>query len=75
MVNFGTLLTFLHFIILIAINNCQDSVCNNGNCLDEVGGYICVCDADFTGKNCTERGINSTTVKHIYMVRCYVDVI
>lgn len=28
---------------------------NKGECVDEVGDYRCVCEAEYTGKNCQHR--------------------
>jgi len=33
------------------------TACQNGGvCLDEVGGYSCICTGNFTGLNCSEEG-------------------
>ena len=29
---------------------------NGGTCVDELGGYLCKCTANFTGTNCTDPG-------------------
>ena len=53
------------FLQHAGINECVLSVdaptspCqNNATCIDEIGRYRCVCVDDFTGVNCTEKGIS-----------------
>ena len=35
------------------INECQPDPCVNGNCTDQINGYICTCNAGYSGKHCS----------------------
>ena len=36
------------------IDNCKSSPCQNGECLNQVGGFTCKCNPGYTGKTCHE---------------------
>jgi hypothetical protein len=37
---------------VLDIDECASSPCINGECVDKVNGYTCVCDAGWTGTLC-----------------------
>ena len=42
-------------IFLLDEDDCTDAPCaNNGTCIDQVAGYICLCACGFTGSLCEE---------------------
>ncbi|MRA94342.1 hypothetical protein GH868_31010 [Bacillus thuringiensis] len=45
-----------HVLPSIANNECSSNPCrNNGQCVDLIGGYECICKGKHSGPNC-ERG-------------------
>lgn len=36
----------------VNINECENSPCHGGTCIDKIGGYICECGEGFEGKHC-----------------------
>jgi Notch-like protein len=34
------------------IDECSTSPCVNGNCMDEINGYICTCNPGYEGPDC-----------------------
>ena len=38
--------------VFLDLNECASGPCLNGECEDEDGGYVCVCDAGYTGLSC-----------------------
>ena len=43
---------FCYIWSLVEINECQSMPCVNGECVDEVNGYHCNCNAGYQGTNC-----------------------
>ena len=44
--------------LYVDVNECIDlTLCNNGTCINEDGGYSCVCESGYTGASC-ENGMN-----------------
>ena len=47
------LFNFNYIVIYVDEDNCVTATClNNGQCIDQVAGYICSCIAGFTGDRC-----------------------
>lgn len=42
------------YLPLTDINECLASPCVNGNCSNTLGSYTCICDAGWTGTNCSQ---------------------
>ena len=43
----------MNFFYFSDINECGSNPCQNGaTCNDELNNYTCICDSQFTGKNC-----------------------
>ena len=54
--------SFNALLFLTDINDCADSPCqNNGTCTDLVNDYNCSCIPGYTGQNCTQGKMLSTS--------------
>lgn len=43
---------FAYFVFVTEIDECESSPCVQGNCTDQVNGYLCDCMPGFRGVNC-----------------------
>lgn len=40
-------------MIIADVADCDDAtLCGNGNCIEQVIGFSCECESDYTGDNC-----------------------
>ena len=37
---------------ILETDNCSPNPCVNGNCINQVGNYMCACPAGWSGINC-----------------------
>ena len=74
-------LKFTFFALYFSvIDHCQSEPCKNGQCINQVGAFICKCNAGYTGKTCNEGNIIiSNTFKYkqaicichyLYLLQC-----
>ena len=59
------------FFFCVDIDECASSPCVNGDCVDEVSGYTCVCPAGYRGVLCDESKLKKVpTLMPSYFYCC-----
>ena len=57
--NFEIIIKPIKSILISDIDECASFPCvNNGTCEDHMDGYICLCEAGYTGVNCETGNCN-----------------
>ena len=51
---YGEYLIVCLFVLFIGIDDCTNSICNNGQCTDKHLGVDCACDPGFEGDFCDQ---------------------
>ena len=51
------------------LDECINKPCVHGSCKDVVDGYVCTCEAGYTGKNCDEGKSRTTSLSTLYQKR------
>lgn len=56
------------FVLVTEIDECESSPCIQGNCTDQVNGYICECIPGFRGVNCDtgKKSIKNIRLKNLW---------
>ena len=66
-------------IVLVDINECSSSPCQNGAvCTDAFNSYTCACAAGYTGTHCQigeSVGLPNTNTQKKHEMQCVVDMV
>jgi Notch-like protein len=60
--------------IVVDFDDCVNSTCNNGTCVNGVDEYTCDCDAGYTGEFCEENVDDCVGVVCLNGASCEVSI-